>query len=188
MDILAQGRAIAEGYNREGKGFDNTGKKNAYECEDCRAYIVTIDRAPGVTPFMTKCGNCSGMAKSKMYRVSDRLTPTHEWYRPDTLDGIPEGYHDHLSRGGLILREIDGETWQIQGPEKTAESICKDADAFASLKAAMKDSEKLDSVLSKIDFPKLEPMTRQQIRHAERKSRQVPETIQMYGRTYRLAD
>lgn len=184
-DILTTGREMAERYNRKGEGFDNIGKKNAYECEDCRAYIVTIDRAPGVTPLMTKCGNCSGMATSKMYRVSDRLTPTHEWYRPETLDGIPVGYHDHLSQGGLILREIDGETWQIQGPEKTVESICKDAETFASLKAAIKDAEKLDSVLSAIDFPKLGAMTRQQIRHAKRKGRDAPDEIQMYGETYR---
>lgn len=62
----------------------------------------------GVTPFMVKCENCGGMASSKFYRVQDYLEPTHEWYRPASLAGVDQRYYDHLERGGLILRPIDG--------------------------------------------------------------------------------
>ncbi|MCP3730405.1 hypothetical protein M9978_08185 [Sphingomonas sp. MG17] len=116
-DILAAWRAVAEAYNGPGgKGFKNTGKTNAYVCErtsngkpgGCGAYVITIDRAPGVTPFIVRCRSCGGEAYSKAYRVASHLTPTYEWYRPDTLDDIGPGSHDHLSRGGLILRPIPG--------------------------------------------------------------------------------
>lgn len=174
-DILAKGRALAEGYNRKGKGFDNTGKKNAYECEACKAYIVTVDRHPGVTPFMTKCGICGGMAQSKMYRVADWLEPTHEWYRPDTLEGIPTHSHDHLSRGGLILRPIDGASWRTDTPSKYPAN----ADTIkCEMERRVREHE--------AEIAKSQDGSRQQRRHAKRKSREVPTTIQMYGRTYRL--
>lgn len=116
-DILAEGRTRAEAYNIDGEGFKNIGRKNAYECDSdsaigkvagCGSYIVTVDRDPGVTPFMLKCGNCGQFAHSKFYRVQDWLEPTHEWYRPDTLEGVPKGSHHHLSKGGLILRPVAG--------------------------------------------------------------------------------
>lgn len=116
-DILAEGRAIAEKHYAEGGGF--AGKKNAYECDECHAWIVTIDRDPGVTPFGIGCGNCGGgMAYSKFYRVAAWLTPSHEWYRPETLDGIDPVYHEHLRKGGIILRPIPGTSgrWSTREP------------------------------------------------------------------------
>ena len=172
-DILAEGRAIAEKYNQQGKGFDNTGKKNAYECEACGAYIVTVDCHPGVTPFMTRCGLCHGIAQSKMYRAADWLEPTHEWYRPDTLEGIPEQAHDHLSNGGLILRAIDGATWR-----KDAPSIYP-----KDMPAVQREMQRLER---QIAAEKPDHLTRQMLRHAKRKSREAPAEIQMYGRTYTL--
>lgn len=175
-DILITGAALAESYNRDGKGFDNTGKMNAYECEDCRAYIVTIDRNPGVTPFMTKCGICGGMATSKMYRVADWLEPTHEWYRPRTLDGISPSVYDHLSRGGLILRPIAGASWQTDTagmyPQNAAAIKCE-------MERRVREQE--------YELAKATGVTRQQRRHAKRKNREAPATIQMWGRTYNLA-
>lgn len=97
-------------------GYDNTGKRNAYVCEDasfgrdgkgCGRATVTIDREPGVTPFMTTCPHCGGTATSRMYRVPQDLTPTMEWYRPDTLDGLSPWTVDHILQGGLISRWID---------------------------------------------------------------------------------
>lgn len=110
-DAIEQGRALAE-KQFEGGGFK--GKKNAYECDGhhgkagCGSYIVTVDVHPGVTPFMTVCGNCGGYAHSKFYRVSDSLVPTHQWYRPDSLEGIHQMNHDHISKGGLLLRPVAG--------------------------------------------------------------------------------
>jgi hypothetical protein len=49
-DIIETGRRLAESYNRKGEGFDNIGKKNAYECPDCGAYMVSIDRHPRRRP------------------------------------------------------------------------------------------------------------------------------------------
>ncbi|HEX5213295.1 MAG TPA: hypothetical protein VFW22_16340 [Pseudolabrys sp.] len=114
-DILAEGRALSEHYTTW------AGKKNAYVCDGnragvpgCGSYIVTIDVAAGVTPFIVQCGNCGRDAHSKMYRVKDWLTPTHQWYRPDTLDGIDAAYHEHLRSGGLILRPIGEDRWLPQ--------------------------------------------------------------------------
>ena len=181
--VIETGRRIAESFNRKGEGFDNTGKKNAYVCRDCGAGIVTIDRHPGVTPFLTKCGNCSGLAQSKMYRVSDRLTPTHEWYRPERLEDVPPGSADHISRGGLILREIDGERGWSVTPVKHATDIEKERGALQEMMAAIKREE---SIIGNIDFPNV--MTRQQIRHAERKGRDAPAEITMYGHRYQRID
>ncbi|OYX62712.1 MAG: hypothetical protein B7Y88_13745 [Sphingomonadales bacterium 32-64-17] len=85
-----------------------TQRKNAYECEECGSWICTIDREQGVTPFMVGCGSCGAMAKSKFYRVSELLAETHEWYRPETLEGLSDWSADHVRRGGLLLRRIGG--------------------------------------------------------------------------------
>jgi hypothetical protein len=107
-NVLEQGRAAVA----DQPFFE--GRKNAYECDGegalnaskaksgCGAFIVTLDRDAGVTPFMLKCGRCGAYAHSKFYRVAEWLKPTHEWYRPDSLDGIDAAYHEHLSKGGLM--------------------------------------------------------------------------------------
>ena len=164
--LLVRGRQIAEQYNRDGEGFKNVGRKNAYECESCGSYIVTIDRDPGVTPFMVKCENCGAMAKSKFYRVREYLDPTHEWYRPDSLAGIDTRYYDHLERGGLILRAIDGKGW------------CRPEE----LKRAFGDAEKMER---KFKLAEAAILSRQQRRHKARKNPEPPEEITMYGHRYR---
>lgn len=117
-DPIAEGRAKAMEYNGPGgSGFQNEGKLNAYQCEksNCRAYVITIDREPGVTPFLTACKVCGGMAKSAMYRVGDHFEPTHEWVRPDSIEGLSEATIDHIRNGGLIMRPINAiaPSWQI---------------------------------------------------------------------------
>lgn len=189
-DILAQGRAMAERYNSEtGGGFQNTNRLNAYECDGergysnvpakqgCGSFIVTIDRHPGVTPFMVRCGNCGQMAHSKGYRVQDYLNPTHEWYRPETLDGIDERSFDHLANGGLILRAIPGkpDRWTIPvraGP----------CDPPMSMMRAKMDAER-----QALDNTKAEHISRQVARRSRRKGQMDPPAeIQMYGATYRI--
>lgn len=118
--IAAQAR---EHYGKE--GFPNEGKLNVYRCQGKREFLpplgkatqtqascgrqtVTIDREPGVTPFIIGCPDCGGEAQSSMYRVPANLDPTHEWYRPDSLDGLKPGERDHVERGGLLLRPIKG--------------------------------------------------------------------------------
>lgn len=181
--IIETGRRIAEAFNRDGAGFDNTGKKNAYECPDCHAHIVTIDRHPGVTPFMTKCSECGGLAQSKMYRVADHLQPTHEWYRPERLEDVPSGSEDHIARGGLVLRPIDREGWQTGDPAKFDWRRERE-----SLAAMMEE----DRAAFRSQFPRAysdkEVLTRQQIRHAKRKNRDAPAEITMYGHRYQRID
>ncbi len=116
-DAIEEGRQLALGYNgAAGPGFHNEGKKNAYECEACHAYLVSIDAEPGVTPFIIRRRNCGGEAQSKFYRVADRLVPTHEWTRPETLDGLNAGTIEHIRKGGLILQPISGNSDRMQIP------------------------------------------------------------------------
>lgn len=151
MGIIEQGRAAAEAFNGEsGSGFKNTGKLNAYECDGesfkgtkgCGSYIVTIDRHPGVTPFMLKCGNCGGFAHSKMYRVQPGLTPTHEWYRPDTIKDVPKSAYDHVAKGGLVLRPIGEDRWLHPAAP---------IDHVRELYAAKLEAERVPDIEAKLD-------------------------------------
>lgn len=87
---------------------DWAGKLNIYVCESCHGHIVTRDRDAGVTPFLVACKctpGCTGFMKSSMYRVFDQsMAETHEWYRPDNLDGLARHTIDHVRNGGLLLR------------------------------------------------------------------------------------
>ena len=108
-----------------GPGFHNKNMLNIYTCRDkdmgsrgggCGHAMITIDRDWGVTPFLTKCRKCGGVAQSQGYRgTQPGMIPTHEWHRPDSLDGLDVGSIDHVLKGGLVLREIEK-------PEPEAES------------------------------------------------------------------
>lgn len=82
--------------------MSNRGRTSA----PCGRLMITIDREPGVTPFLTSCPDCGGETQSRMYRVPQDMTPTHEWYRPDSFVGLSESTIEHVSNGGLILRKI----------------------------------------------------------------------------------
>lgn len=120
--IAAQAAAHFDGE----KGFANAGKLNAYSCRGkrgmapgggfqlvqtappCGRTMVTIDREPGVTPFIVQCPDCGGEAQSSAYKgINPAMIPTHEWYRPDSLEGLEGWSLDHVSKGGLLLREIE---------------------------------------------------------------------------------
>lgn len=187
--ILESGRIAGEANTESGGGFCNTGKTNAYVCDagagysgmqlkqGCGCFIITIDRHAGVTPFGIRCGNCDQFAYSKMYKVSSDLIPSHEWYRPDTLEGIDKRQYEHLEKGGLILRAIPGQPDEWSKPIMLASL----ASEFAELKRQSDDA---------YDRVKTTPiMTRQQMRREERKKgRDAPETIEMYGHTYLRVD
>lgn len=100
-------------------GFPNEGRVNVYQCErEPKHAIITIDREPGVTPFTVQCPHCEALGtpgdgfyrhpamRSKLYRVPQDLRPTHEFYRPDSLDDVNPNVSDHVLKGGLLLREI----------------------------------------------------------------------------------
>jgi hypothetical protein len=110
----------------QGKDFPNEGRLNVYGCTGKREFrpplgtmviiggpcgwkAITIDREPGVTPFLIKCEGCGGDAQSSFYRVPANLDATHEWYRPDSFEGLKPGEIEHVKKGGLLLRRIEGE-------------------------------------------------------------------------------
>lgn len=124
--IVEAARKAAEHFDGS-KGFGNMGRLNAYTCvgrikvgskfdparggfervPGCGLRVVTIDREPGVTPFMTMCPACGAETQSGFYRVPADLQPSHEWYRPDTFDGLLPHAIEHVLKGGLFLREIE---------------------------------------------------------------------------------
>lgn len=87
---------------------------NVYVCETCGHKMVTRDCDLGVTPFMTHCrlGDCEGWAQSRMYRVPQDLSPSHEWYRPsrEEFDALDDATKIHCGNGGLLLRKNKGRT------------------------------------------------------------------------------
>ena len=101
------------------------GRINQYECQTCGHITTTIDRDNGTTPFLIECKGslpCSSqsgpvrgrsgrdLAQSKCYgsNVDQSAVPTHEWYRPELLDGLgQQGVLSHVLAGGLLLREIN---------------------------------------------------------------------------------
>lgn len=90
------------------------GQVNVYTCPKCKGRTVTIDADDGVTPFMINCRSVGGcheeMAESSFYRVDQNLVPTYEWYRPvgDELAMLKGEMREHVDKGGLLLRRIDG--------------------------------------------------------------------------------
>lgn len=80
---------------------------NIYTCEKGHK-TVTIDRDEGVTPFMIGCEHegCDELARSGFYQADKDTEPTHEWYKPDSYDGLSDGEIEHVKLGGLLLRKI----------------------------------------------------------------------------------
>lgn len=96
-----------------------TGRENVYTCEDCRGWIVTIDRDPGVTPMFLGCRvpqpttsepPCQGRMVSAGYPKGPKPPQygpaTWEWFRPDTVKGMEPAMARHIMDGGLELRPI----------------------------------------------------------------------------------
>jgi hypothetical protein len=146
-DIFDQAREAGAQMEASGNSFE--GRINVYACTPplmpgstvgggCGHWIVTIDRGAGVTPMFVKCGNCGGMATSRMYKVGDGLEPTHEWFRPTSADELPEGYTnpgalDHVRRGGLLLRPIGDGKW-LEPTPVTRAFIEQERAMFAALR------------------------------------------------------
>ena len=96
--------------------------KNAYYCEDCKGYVVTIDVDQGVTPMFLRCRatpGCKGMSKSMMYPKEPwpavdgfgapiPTEPTYEWYRPGKRERrrLDADSRHHVGQGGLLLRPV----------------------------------------------------------------------------------
>lgn len=103
-------------------------RKNAYYCEECGGYVVTIDRDEGVTPMFLACrvkgeptdprNDCKGTSRSMMYppepwpedhfALENGAPPTWEWYSPDTdeANALNRDTFEHVQKGGLLLRRI----------------------------------------------------------------------------------
>ena len=95
------------------------GRENCYIDKVCGFYIVTIDRHAGVTPMFLACRNpegCTGKMHSMGYPPIQAKPawlgePTHEWYRPESVDddALDDAEADHVMNGGLLLREINAD-------------------------------------------------------------------------------
>jgi hypothetical protein len=104
-------------------------RKNAYYCDACRGYVVTVDRDEGVTPMFLACrvkgeptdarNRCKGQMVSMMYPPEPwpekdgygaqiPTTPTWEWYSPDADEraALDDATSAHVEKGGLLLRRI----------------------------------------------------------------------------------
>lgn len=90
--------------------MENANLINVYRCETCGNEMVTVNRHRGVTAFVIRCrvDGCGGYGTSSMYRNSQQLKPTLEWYRPegDELPTLDDALREHVSRGGLLLRDL----------------------------------------------------------------------------------
>lgn len=87
------------------------GRFNRYTCESCGFIIHTVDLDEGVTPYIIRCrhGDCDGVMRSHMYRVTLDQLPDYEWYRPSEEEikglGLDTGVLEHVRSGGLMLRQ-----------------------------------------------------------------------------------
>jgi hypothetical protein len=104
-------------------------RKNAYYCEACGGYVVTIDRDEGVTPMFLACrvkgeptdprNDCKGTSRSMMYPAEPwpekdgfgqpiPTEPTWEWYMPSTdeANALDRDVFEHVQKGGLLFRRI----------------------------------------------------------------------------------
>jgi hypothetical protein len=105
-------------------------RKNAYFCDECQGYVITIDRDEGVTPMFLACrvkgdpndpaNDCKGKMTSMMYPAQPwpeedgygnpiPTEPTWEWYKPEPSDPALKdaGTREHVTKGGLLLRRIE---------------------------------------------------------------------------------
>lgn len=102
-------------------------RKNAYYCDQCKGYVVTLDVDDGVTPMFLACrvkgdptdpaNACKGTSRSMMYPDEPwpekdgwgqpiPTEPGWEWYAPDAdeVAKLDENTAEHVSKGGLLLR------------------------------------------------------------------------------------
>lgn len=87
-------------------------KINYYTCEKCGKIIKTIDKEPGVTPFLISCDSCEGMAQSSFYsEIAPDKEIDYEWFRPSLqyLSKCTEGEIEHVLNGGLLKRPYDND-------------------------------------------------------------------------------
>lgn len=126
VELLALDEMMEARRQELGPGdFDGKGRLNAWECEECGAYIVSRDRDAGVTPYILRCKDetvgeglgCGAEMTSKFYRLArrDDWPVSHEWIRPKTKEKLADAlerddeyknYSDYLRRGGLHLARI----------------------------------------------------------------------------------
>lgn len=90
--------------------------RNAYRCDRCHGYTVTLDVDRGTTPARLGCRateGCAGHAVSLGYPAEwpagVPTAPRWEWYRPDAaacdrIRAADPGMWQHVEAGGLLIR------------------------------------------------------------------------------------
>ena len=105
-------KQITTRYNRIVKLYEgkDPGGVNCYRCP--QGHITkTIDKDPGVTPFLHLCHKCGDMATSSFYNdTHPDIEPVEEWYRPSLKKVLKmkkdQQMLDHILNGGLDVRKI----------------------------------------------------------------------------------
>lgn len=85
------------------------GRINQYHCAACGETITTIDSDEGTSAFTVPCEKCGLVMYSKLYRVAQDLTPTHEWYASKIKKNMSPAMKQHIELGGLLFRKIESE-------------------------------------------------------------------------------
>jgi hypothetical protein len=100
--------------------------RNAYICQECYKVTLTVHVNDGVTPMFINCPSCKNICTSFGYRLppplmasfNGKLLPTHEWYKPESMQGLTEGEKQHIEQGGVLLRERTKATPVYFDPQK----------------------------------------------------------------------
>lgn len=84
------------------------GRINQYTCQTCGGVITTIDTDEGTSAFTVPCEveSCEGRMYSSMYRVSQDLRPSHEWYKGKIKKNMHPAMKSHIEMGGLLFRKL----------------------------------------------------------------------------------
>jgi hypothetical protein len=99
---------------------ERRGQVNGYKCERCEKVTIVLLLDDGTTPFILKCLECQGMAKSYCYafptsNMEDTPTlrieihrvffrPSKDWIRNKAE--FVEKFREHCQRGGLVAGTI----------------------------------------------------------------------------------
>ena len=73
---------------------------NVYRCKYGHR-TITKDIDTGVTPMFIDCKSegCEEMASSSGYQCDQSLQHTHEWYKPESLEGLHHLEKEHVQLG-----------------------------------------------------------------------------------------
>lgn len=109
-DYMSKAKLEEQLQLEESQRYQTKFKMYLYICNDCGADHVTVAVDHGVLPMRFPCDEneeCEGYAVSVGIYQGDQQRADYEWYRPEAINGKfgrNHDEHDHVIRGGLLLR------------------------------------------------------------------------------------